>query len=141
MVQPHKIEFTLRFPNLWSLLIWDAQFFTSFLCNLCNFQCFILRWPMYSGPSPCLGLQLIMALAVANVYKMRSFRPCVHIILKRIHTCTLAHPLQDFAATLQQQVVACEKLGRSISERDLGLLDPAQIGQLHQLQNETRKSS
>ena len=34
------------------MLIWDAHFFTSFLCNSCNFQYFILGWPtLVLGPS------------------------------------------------------------------------------------------
>ena len=34
------------------MLIWDAHFFTSFLCNSCNFQYFILGLPtLVLGPS------------------------------------------------------------------------------------------
>ena len=34
------------------MLIWDAHFFTSLLCNSCNFQYFILGWPnLVLGPS------------------------------------------------------------------------------------------
>ena len=42
----------LRFPHFWSYAHMGCIFCTSFLCNSCNFQCFILGWPtLVPGPS------------------------------------------------------------------------------------------
>ena len=47
----------LKIPNFWAYAHMACTFFTSFLCNSCNFQYFILGWPtLVLGPSYILIL-------------------------------------------------------------------------------------